>query len=174
MSTTRVLSITAVLGEPATYVLEDKAGLRTVAVSSSLLIQRLLLAAYLTGADVTVELVPGSAVIKRINAFEAGGGLNSFPRYEYSVSRVATQRNVGSDDERLEVFLVKDKKPEVAYNIYDPLLQQVFEAAFAKVSPVPVRLRVEFTAKPVDVVVVQMGEVPEALPPQDAESNAPG
>lgn len=164
MSTSRVMAVTAVLGEPSTFVLESNDGSRLVAVSSSLLIQRLLLSAFLTQADVAIDLVPGSLVIKRINAFEAGKGLNFFPENEYYVARCATQRNLGVKDEHLEVFLVRGKDPEKAYNIYDPSLQQVFEAAFGRPGPATkVRLNVEFEGE--QITTVRIGEAPGGMSP---------
>jgi hypothetical protein len=170
VSTSRVIAVTAVLGEPSTFVLEGNDGSRFVAVSSSPLVQRLLLTGFLTEAYVAVDLVPGSSIIKRINAFEAGKGLNFFPENEYSVSRCATQRNLGAQDEHLEVFLVHGKDPEKAYNIYDQFLQQVFEAAFSRPrSATKVQLHVEFEGE--RIIAVRMGEAPDAISPAKDQPN---
>jgi hypothetical protein len=139
-----VKAITATVGGPSTFAL-SKENETELALSSSALVQRLLLEAFFTGARVEVELVPGSNVVRRVLPFEAGKGLAPVPSNEYRVSRLATQRMPDGRDEHLEVFLVKGQDPEKAYNVYDQLLQQMLEAAFGRVRtpPVPV-LYVEF------------------------------
>lgn len=161
----RVIGITAVLSEPSTFFLERKDGGRQVAVSSSLLIQRLLLAAFVTAADVEVILVPGSSVVLRIFAFEPGKGLNRFAENEFHVSRLATQRNLGKEDEHLEAFLVDQKGIEKAYNAYDPSIEQLLAAAFVQ-PRVPVgKIRVDIEYDGEQITVARVGEVFEAMAP---------
>jgi hypothetical protein len=165
MDPSRVIGITAVLGEPSTFFLEQHNGVRQVAVSSSLLIQRLLLAAFVTAADVEVILVPGSSVVLRIFAFEAGKGLNRFADNEFHVSRLATQRNLGKGDEHLEAFLVDQNGIEKAYNAYDPSIEQLLAAAFAQpATPVgKILVHIEFDGE--QITAARLGEAFESRPP---------
>jgi hypothetical protein len=161
MSTHRVVTITAVAAGPCAFELEpDTPGGRSV-LSSSRLVQALLVHACLTGAEVELDLVPGSAVIQRVHPFEAGNGLDVFPSNAYHVSRLATQRAPDGRDERLEAFLVRNGGPEKAYNVYDQALQQLLQAAFAHVAPGKgLSLHCEFAGD--DIVLVRLGGRPGA------------
>ena len=69
----RVTSISAELERPSTFVLETSGHAATF-FSSSVLIERVLLSAFLTDAQVEVDLVDDSKEIKRVHAFEPGNG----------------------------------------------------------------------------------------------------
>src|SRR5262245_2345171 len=129
MQSTQVKSITAVNGNASVFVLE-KMGRSSQRVSSwSVVIDRALLSAFLTEAQVVVELVDGTQEIKRVQPFEPGKGPSLRPAGPYRVERIATQRNAEGLD-HLEVFLAKDQSPLGAFNVTDPLLQQLFTTAF--------------------------------------------
>jgi hypothetical protein len=153
-----VKAITATVGGPSTFALSKESQKPDLVLSSSILVQRLLLDAFFTGAKVAVELVQGSNVVRRVLPFEAGKNPGPFPPGKYRVSRLATQQMSNGLDEHLEAFLVKDQDHEKAYNVYDQLLQQVLEAAFGRAikSPVPV-LHVEFDGN--DIAMLRLGEV---------------
>jgi len=151
-----VKAITATVGGPSTFALSKETP--NLVLSSSSLVQRLLLDAFFTGASVTVDLVPGSNIVRRVLPFEAGKNPGLLPPGKYRVSRLATQQMSNGLDEHLEAFLIKEQDTEKAYNVYDQLLQQVLEAAFCHAIkfPVPV-LHVEFDGN--DIATLRLGEV---------------
>jgi hypothetical protein len=153
-----VRAITATVGGPSTFSLARDPGNSVLVLSSSALIQRLLLEAFFTAANVEVELVAGSSVVRRVLPFEAGNKPAPFSPHKYRVSRLATQQMPNGQDEHLEVFLVKGEDPEKAYNVYDQLLQQMLEGAFSHSanSPVGVLLGVEFDGN--DIATLRLGE----------------
>src|SRR4029453_11799758 len=110
MTASRVALITAELSKPSTVVLESSA---QAFFTSSLLIQRVLLSAFLARAAVEIDLVDGSKEIKRVHPFEPAS--EHAPRLPGPdrVSRIATQRNAEGQD-HLEVFLVQGHGPEQA------------------------------------------------------------
>jgi hypothetical protein len=153
-----VRAITATVGGPSTFWLAQDPGNPVLVLSFSALVQRLLLEAFFTAANVEVELVPGSSVVRRVLPFEAGNKPAPSSEHKYRVSRLATQRMSNGQDEHLEVFLVKGQDPEKAYNVYDQLLQQVLESAFGHSAhfPIDVLLGVEFDGN--DIATLRLGE----------------
>jgi hypothetical protein len=124
-NTYKVEAIRAAAGGYATFVLENQAAL----CSTSAVVQAALLGAFLTGGKVDVETEEETTFVKRINAFEAGKGPSPYPS-EYLVNRVATQRGPDGVD-HLEAFLMKpNDTADTAYNVFDPLFQQLLLAAF--------------------------------------------
>lgn len=131
----RVVGISATAGGPSTFVmLPENAPKRELVTSNSVIVQGVLIPALLSEAGVTYELVPGSNSIKRVQPYEVkdkspirlDGG-------RYYVSRIATQRNPETGQDHLEVFLKENKTPPVdekAYNVRDPMLQQLLLAVF--------------------------------------------
>ena len=59
----RVRAITATAGGPSSFAIAKDSAERELVLSSSALVQRLLLDAFFTGAIVSIELVPGSTVV---------------------------------------------------------------------------------------------------------------
>jgi hypothetical protein len=160
MDVYRVSAITATVGGPTIIALSKNAFTSDWVLSHSIFVQRLLLDAFFTGASVEIELVPGSGnVVRRVLPFEVGKGSGPFAPGEYRVSRLATQQKPDGQDEHLEVFLVKGKDPEKAYNVYDQLLQQLLEASFghAAMSLVPEPLHVEFDGT--EIATIRLGKV---------------
>jgi hypothetical protein len=150
----KVFAIEAAVHNGSAFVLRKDNDLRVVA-SASEVIQRALIDAFLTRAEVKVETV-GKTWIKRVEPFAAGTGGAIVSPGPYVVSRLATQRGADGMD-HLEAFLMKqgDAKDQ-AYNIYDPLLQQIFTAAFLRLQPTNLGLYVEFDGD--EVVAVRIGE----------------
>jgi hypothetical protein len=127
-----IVTVSATVGGPSTFVISGKAGPGERAVSSSLVIQNTLLPALLSGAKpVQLDMEPGTNVIKRVNPFMLGKDPPPLFYGDYNVSRVATQRKPDGTGEHLEVFLKKiNGSDEKTYNVYDPFLQQLLIAAF--------------------------------------------
>src|SRR5919205_2875900 len=97
----KVVAIDAVKFGGSTYVLA-MGNQRYVFTSTSAVIQTALIGAFLTRAEVQLDVV-GQTWIKRVNAFGAGTG--SVPIHSpgpFRVARMATQRTEGVD--HLEVF----------------------------------------------------------------------
>ncbi len=95
--------------------------------------------ALLSGANpVTVELEPGSNVVKRVDAYAIGQQPGLFYG-DYTVSRIATQRGLDGTGEHLEAFLMKGNT-ETAYNVFEPLLQELLIAAFGAKVKIDVQL----------------------------------
>jgi hypothetical protein len=161
-----IVAISATLGRPSTFVIAPRNGPdRERVVSSSTLIQKTLLPALLTRAPVQLDLVPDTNVIKRVNLFSLGDYPSTTNRFygDYTVSRIATQRNSSGTDEHLEVTLKKIGDNEEfgsAYNVYDPLLQQLLIAAFIWMEnppgKKPVPIDVQFGDK--EITTVTLGE----------------
>jgi hypothetical protein len=157
----QVVTISATAGGPTTFVIapKDPSGRQRV-VSTSLLIQRTLVPALVTGSrPVNVDLVPGSNVIRRVQAFGLG---KLIPNYqgEYEVSRIATQRKPDGTD-HLEVFLSKvGGQEETAYNVNDPFLQQLLIAAFRKpdTTGTAERVPVDVQFDGAEIATVTLGE----------------
>lgn len=136
MDTFVVRGISATVEYPSTFLLGRYDAEPISVTSRSALIQRVLLEAFFTGAEVPIEFVQDSTLIKRVEPFYAGQ--NAPPPYprKYRVSRLATQKGSDGSDEHLEAFLLKNGDEfDKAYNVYDQLLQQVLEAAFGRVYP---------------------------------------
>ena len=131
MTASRVALITAELDKPSTFVLESP---DPPLFSSSLLIQRVLLSAFLTHAQVEIELVDASREIKRVRPFEPASEHPTERPGPDRVSRIATQRNVHGED-HLEVFLIQGHGGEKAFNVSDPFLQQLLTTAFDATRP---------------------------------------
>lgn len=127
-------------------------------VSSSTLIQNILLTALLSGAEpVKVEFVLPSNEIARVYPFALGHSPKVIFYGDYNVSRIATQRKPNGTDEHLEVFLKKvGASEEKAYNVYDPFLQQLLIAAFSSKGPVPLRVDAQFDGN--KIFTVTLGE----------------
>jgi hypothetical protein len=154
-----VTAVSATLGGPTTFLVAVKgAAARQQVVSSSLLIQNVLLPALLSGAtEVGLELVPGSNVIRRVDPFAPGAGAKA-DQFEggFVVSRIATQRKTDGTGEHLEVFVKKDgSDDEKAYNVFDPSLQQVLLAAFRGYGKKALRVDLKFDGD--DIVTVTLG-----------------
>jgi hypothetical protein len=164
----QVASITAVAGGPSTFALTGGGTGENVVSSYSQVVQRALVSAFLTNASVLVELVPGSNVIKRVDPFEPGRNRRGPPGGDYVVSRIGTQRNA-SGDEHLEVFLIKNRDPERAFNVYDPLLQQLFHAVFGADRQPPEFGELYVELDGAEIATVRLGAVqpqtPSALAP---------
>ncbi len=155
--TGRVWAIGASVGGPSTVVLLEAGEKQTHVRTSRALIQQALLPALMTGAKtVTVDLEPGSSVIQRVEAYAIAHPPMPGPFYgEYYVSRIATQRKEDGTAEHLEVFLKKNDV-ETTYNIYEPLLQQLFIAAFQG-GRIPVKVDVTFDVAN-NISTVHLGE----------------
>ena len=126
MTASRIAMITAERGEPSTVIFESFSGMF---FTSSLVIQRALLSAFLTRAAVVIDLVDGTKEIRRVKAFEPGREQTpQFPGPD-RVNRIATQRNVDGED-HLEVFLIQGQGREEQVNVFDPLLAQLLTTAF--------------------------------------------
>jgi hypothetical protein len=139
-------------------VLAENSPERKTVYSSSLLVQAELTAAFLTGAEVDLELIPGSTTIKRVRPFPAGRDPFFLPT-QYEVTRVATQQMPNGEDEHLEVFLKKrGEKDEKQYNVYAPSLGVLLLAVFAARSnpPEEIGIDVEFDAE--QISSVRLGE----------------
>jgi hypothetical protein len=156
----RIVAIGASVGGPSVFVIEDATEKVIHTRSSRAVIQRALLPVLLTGAHpVNVELEPGSSVIKRVDAFAlpTTPGPVAFDG-DYVVSRIATQRQLDGTGEHLEVFLKKNNV-ETAYNVYDPLLQQLLIAAFEGARIRPLHVDVQFDGpNNTDIATVHLGK----------------
>jgi len=131
MTSSRIAVIAAELGKPVTFVFESSA---QTFYSSSALIQRVLLSAFLAHARVEIDLVDDSRAIKRAHPFDperTGPAPSGGPD---RVSRIATQRNQDGED-HLEVFLIRGQNPEQAFNVFDESLQQLLTTAFDATRP---------------------------------------
>ena len=149
----KVVAIEAVKGNGSAFVLA-KDQKRFVYTSTSAVIQSALVGAFLTRAEVQLDVI-GQAWIKRVNAFGPGSGPLMSPG-PFRVSRMATQRTEGVD--HLEVFLVRPPdKNETAYNVFDPLLQQLFLAAFLPLVPTGIGLDFDYTGN--EAIYVRVGEL---------------
>ncbi len=131
--------------------------------TSNLLIEAAFLPALLTGATVDqVITVAHTNELQRVYAY--GSGKKPLVKFagNYVVSRIATQRRDDGTDEHLEVFLVPSLGgKETQFNVHDPLIQQVFLAAFsAKLPsvPAPTPVPVEVAHEDVEVIAVRLGE----------------
>jgi len=155
-----VTAVSVTLGRPTTFVLAPRNSPdRERVVSSSLIIENALLQALLSGAKpVLLDLESGN-VVRRVQFFALGDG----PRIPFDgghiVSRIATQRGPDGTADHLEVALKKiGDKEETAFNIFNPLLQQVLIAAFRS-PPVDLRyLPVAVQIDGTDIVSVTLGE----------------
>jgi hypothetical protein len=113
---------------------------------------------------VQLDLVPDTKVIKRVNFFYLGDYAPTTNRFygDYTVSRIATQRNASGTDEHLEVALKKigdDNEFGSAYNVYDPLLQQLLIAAFTwTTDPVKKPLPIDVQFGDNQITTVTLGE----------------
>jgi hypothetical protein len=159
----RIVAIGASVGGPSIFVIAPgpTPADRQQAISSRSLMQKTLLPALLTGSNpVTVELEPGSTVIKRVDPFAIGAHPPRAFYGDYTVSRIATQRKPDGTDEHLEVFLKKVGQPnETTYNVYDPLVQQLLIAAFDGArGPAAMPVRVDVTLDGNDIATVHLGE----------------
>ncbi len=117
--------ITAEVGQPTTFVFD---GAKQKYYTSSTLVQRALLSAFFKRAKVEIDLVDNSNEIKRVHPFDPGNPQPG-PAGPDRVTRIATQRNSDGSD-HLEVFLVHGEDAERAFNVFDPLLQQLFASAY--------------------------------------------
>jgi hypothetical protein len=154
-----VHTISATAGKPTTFVVTLKDSSKVVkAVSSSLLIEDVLLPALLSGAKVEVEVVPDTHEIKRVDPFAPGKGpVPGMFDGEYLVSRIATQRKDDGTGEHLEAFVKKvGSKEEKAYNVYDPSLQHVLIAALQPENNKDVRVDLKFDGE--EIVTVTLGQ----------------
>ncbi len=130
--TCRVLAIRAAAGGHATIVVEEEDQKNQknelVLSSTSAVVQRVVLGAFLVGGSVVLEPEAGTSFVRRVDPFKAGNGPPPYAS-AFLVSRVATQRGPDGVD-HLEVFLRKENNPnETAFNVYDPLFQQLLMAA---------------------------------------------
>ena len=162
MQSAQVKSITAINGEPSVFVLESMGRTQRV-FSSSTVIDRALLSAFLTEAQVVVEVVDGTEEIKRVEPFEPGKGPHLRPAEPYRVERIATQRNADGVD-HLEVFLAREQSPLGAFNVADPLLQQLFATAFdaTRSNQGP---ELDVTLKGTEIERARLGEVDKTFGP---------
>jgi hypothetical protein len=114
---------------------------RLMLTSSSLVVQGVLLRAFITSAVVKVETEGQTPIIHRVNAFAPGDGPRATMYGEYRLSRLATQRTQAGD--HLEVFL-KRGGDSLTLNVVDPALQPlfltVFEAKRSGASGLPIQL----------------------------------
>jgi len=117
MNVYSVKAITAKVREPCTFTLSKNSNETDLVLSSSTLVQRLLLDAFFTASHVEIELFPNSDVVKRVLPFEAGDEPMPLPLNEYRVSRLATQQMPKGGDEHLEAFLVKGQDPEKVFSV---------------------------------------------------------
>jgi hypothetical protein len=157
MTASRVALITAELGKPSTLVLESSA---QTFFTSSLLIQRVLLSAFLARAAVEIDLVDGSKEIKRVHPFDPGGEQVPHPPQPDRVSRIATQRKADGKD-HLEVFLIRSQGSEQAFNVFDPLLQQLLTTAFDGTRPGQgPSLQVTLDGSGKEIEAARLGQVP--------------
>jgi hypothetical protein len=150
------MSVLAVAGGPTTFVLARNSPDREFAQSCSVLVQGVLVSALLNDAPVSLDLVEGSTAIKRVNPIDAGRGFrNAFG--EYRVVRLATQRAPDGRDEHLEAFVQKGAGSAEAFNVYDPLLQQLLIAAFSAASSGPETPVVDIRFDGKAIVSVRLG-----------------
>ena len=164
-----VCAVSVSVGSSATVVLiPGNAPTRERLITSQLMILETLLTALVTGArQVNVDRVEGSNVIQRVQAFSAGDRNGELFYGTHEVSRIATQQQPNGKDSHLEAFLkVIGSNDEVAYNVYDPMLQAVLMAALqTKLEPSgpPTRdqgvVHVKFNGA--DIATVTLGELVE-------------
>jgi hypothetical protein len=155
----KAINASETLGAPSIIVVTPQGTPGSRLKSSSPLIQNTLLPALLSGAAVKIILQENSNnVIHRVEPFALGHVTKVVFDGDYYVSRIATQRKKDGTDEHLEVFLKKiGDKSETAYNVYNPLLQQLLIAAFSgSHGPVPLRVDVKFDGK--NIVTATLGE----------------
>lgn len=153
----RVVAIETFRGAGSVFVLAVKPGAadRVELTSFSAVIQGALIRAFITGAEVKVITEGHTPIIRRVEAFEAGDGINSPVSGDYRVNRLATQRTEQGD--HLEAFLIKGNGPnDTAFNIFDPTLQPIFFAVFEKKMPVSIPIDIEYENQ--TVIAVRVGE----------------
>ncbi len=128
----RVVGATAVIGGPVTFVvLPENSDEHERWLSSSQFVVEAMLPAVLSNSRVSVELLGGSKVIRRVLPYSLAAHVNwPRPSHEYRISSIATQKMADGEDEHLEVFLQTLDEPEVAYNVYDAFLKAMLLAAF--------------------------------------------
>jgi len=156
MTAGTLVLVTAEVGQPTTFVF-DGSGQKYY--SSSTLIQRVLLSAFFKRAKVEIDLVENSNEIQRVHPFDPGNPQPG-PAGPDRVSRTATQRNPDGN-EHLEVFLVRGAGGEDQFNVFDPLLQQLFTSVFdaTRAGQGP-RLRVTLGEDPREIEAADLGDVP--------------
>jgi hypothetical protein len=153
-----VVGIRAEAGAATRFVLKAPSLKREVVTTWSEVVHSALVAAYIVGADVEVEMDEDpSDAVHRVQAFEA----RSEPRRcigHSRVARIATQRVNGVD--HLEVFLAGlDDDREKAYNVYAPFLQQLLAAVFQYRETPTCRLGLDATTHEGTIVAVRIGDV---------------
>ena len=155
MDPIRVSGVIAAVGGPMTFYFDTgPGGANATAITSSHLIQGLLISAILNGSKVTYQLVPGSNVIQRVEPFGVApppSRLNG----GYVISRLATQRD--PNGEHLEAFIRKSNETEeTAYNITDESFQQLLILSFGAGSMEPVEFNIVFDVK--EIASIQLGK----------------
>jgi hypothetical protein len=148
--------ITAEVNQPTTFVFD---GPRQKYYSSRPLIQKVLLSAFFKEAKVEIDLVENSDEIKRVHPFDPGNPRPG-PGGPDRVTRIATQRNIDGND-HLEIFLVRGEDPVQAFNVFDPLLQQLLTSAYdaTRANQGPM-LRVALSQDQREIEAAQLGQVP--------------
>lgn len=130
----RVMAIKAVLGGGTTFVLAQNAADPLLLTSTSAQVQAAALAGFLSGGKMVFETEGKTSVVRRVAPFATGTGYIG-DLSKYRVARLATQRGPDGAD-HLEVFLTPtNDSNEIAYNVFDPLLQQLLLAAFLHHAP---------------------------------------
>ena len=153
-----VVGVRAVTGAATRFELYSPSRSQVV-TTDSVVVHFALVTAYMVGADIEVELEdPPSSVVHRVFAFAAA----SEPRRCHGhlrVMRIATQRVKGVD--HLEVFLAEigDDK-ETAYNVYEPLMQQLLAAVFQYRETPTCRLGLDVQTRDGEIIEVSLGDAP--------------
>ncbi len=88
-------------------------------ITTSSVIQSALFTAFLSDADVTLEVFDPTFVIKRVDPFDVNKKAD-----ENQISRLATQLNLNQGVNMLEVFVIQGGQ-EVTLQAWDSVIQQV-------------------------------------------------
>ncbi len=132
----KIVAIQSTVGGYCTFFLTDTTDINQlkkiikIVDSSSELILSTLIPLFLAQSIIILDLFPKSSIINRVEKTDYHDGLNdNVFDGDYHISRIATQRN--SDGvEHLEVVIATSGGEVQNYNVYDPLLQKIFQAVF--------------------------------------------